>query len=312
MSLPLPDMLRIAVAAAVLIPASVQDWKERRADDRYWMAGGAAGIALLLWDLMGSQPSVLHLSLALAIMWIYMDVFWSGEEIFGDEGMNLKGWNSLRLILYIVSFSLFGLGFYLLWGDMLFFMLFSVLAMILFIYLLYMFDVIKGGADAKALIMLSILFPHYPAVSSVLPALPLVPPLTPGSFSGLLTWEQIFFPFSFVVFMTAALLSLLIPIAMLMFNISRGDISFPQALFGYRMPLDEVKNHHVWLMERVVDGRLRVFLFPKEDDSDQIAALEKRGVSEVWVNPKIPFLIPITAGLFVSLLLGNVLLLIVG
>jgi len=247
----------------------------------------------------------------MAIAWIYFDIFWKGDEIFGEEGLNLGGVNALRLSFYLLSAAIFIGGVYLFLGDMQFSVLISVLAMLLFIYLLYMFDVIKGGADAKALMMLSLLFPHYPAISSMAASLPLIPPLTTGSFSGVITWEQIFLPFSFIIFMTGAMVSLAVPIALFAINAAHGNVSIPQALFGYKMPLDEVEKHHVWLMERAVDGKIKVSLFPRDDNDEQIAALKGMGVEEVWVNPKIPFLIPITIGLIISIIAGNILMLIV-
>ena len=305
------DATRIIAALLILLPAAVQDWRERRAGDRYWIAGGIAGFLLLETELLAAAVPVFYHIFVLAIAWIYFDIFWNGDEIFGENGPNLKGANALRMSAYILSAAVFIGGIFLFRGEMIFSMLLSVLVMILFIYILYMFDVIKGGADAKALMFLSVLFPHYPAISSMIASLPLIPPMTGGSFSGVLTWEQIFLPFSFILFMTAALTSLFIPAAMFSLNLFRRDIKIPQAFFGYRMPLDEVEKHHVWLMERVVDGKIKVSLFPKDDDSEQVAMLKSMGKEEVWVNPKIPFILPIAAGVVIALIAGNVILLFV-
>lgn len=307
----LPDVLRIVVALSVLLPASIQDWRVRRADNRYWIAGGIVGFILLETELLAAVAPLFYHFFVMAIAWIYFDIFWNGEEIFGEEGINLKGATALRLFAYFLSVAIVIGGIYMFWGDMQFSVLLSVLAMILFIYLLYMFDVIKGGADAKALMMLSLLFPHYPAISSIAASLPLISPLTMGSFSAVITWEQIFLPFSFIIFMTAAIVSLFVPLAMFLFNLFRGDIKVPEAFFGYKMPLSEVEKHHVWLMERVVGGKIKVTLFPKEDDTEQIVILKEMGIKEVWVNPKIPLLIFVTLGLVISLIAGNIILLIV-
>jgi len=303
------DTFRIITALLIVIPAAVQDWKERKASDRYWIAGGIVAFILMEMEML-SSPLFYHL-FVLAIAWIYFDIFWNGEEIFGENGVNLKGANALRLSAYIMASVVFILGIYFFHRDMLFCSLISVLAMIFLFYLLYMFDIIKGGADAKALIFLSILFPHYPAVSLLSEKLPFISAMMSGSFSGVLTWEQIFLPFSFILFMTAALISLTVPLSLLIFNLLKGDIEFPQALFGYRMPLSEIKRHHVWLMERVVDGRIKISLFPEEDEDAQVPLLRDMGVKDVWVNPKIPFLIPVSVALILSLLLGDLFLAII-
>ncbi len=307
----IPDAARIVIALLILLPAALQDWRERRASDRYWIAGGVAGFLLMEAELLAAAVPVFYHIFVVAIAWIYFDVFWSGEEIFGENGANLKGVNALRLSAYLLSVAVFVVGVYLFRGEMMFSMLLSVLGMILFIYLLYMFDVIKGGADAKALMFLSVLFPHYPAISSMAAALPIVPPMTAGSFSGVLTWEQVFLPFSFLVFMMGAMASLFVPLYMFSLNLVRGDTKMPQALFGYRMPLEDVEGGHVWLMDWIEDGKIKLSLFPKDDDTEQIGMLREMGMEMVWVNPKIPFLIPITAGFILALIAGNLLLLIV-
>lgn len=300
------DSFRILTALLIVIPAAVQDWKERKASRIYWITGGIVAFILMEMELL-SSPLLYHL-FVLAIAWIYFDIFWNGEEIFGERGINLKGVNALRFSAYIMAFLVFLLGIYLYHTDMLFCTLISVLAMVLLFYLLYMFDIIKGGADAKALIFLSILFPHYPAISLLSHGLPLIPPMMLGSFSGILTWEQIFLPFSLLIAMAAPLVSLIVPLSLVIFNLLKGDIEFPQALFGYRIPLSEVKRHHVWLMERVVDGRIKISPFVREDEDIQIPLLRDMGVEEVWVNPKEPFLIFIAAGLVLTLLLGDIFL----
>ena len=64
-------------------------------------------------------------------------------------------------------------------------------------------------------------------------------------------------------------------------------------------------------MERVVDGRIKISLFPEEDEDAQVPLLRDMGVKDVWVNPKIPFLIPVSVALILSLLLGDLFLAII-
>jgi len=51
---------------------------------------------------------------------------------------------------------------------------------------------------------------------------------------------------------------------------------------------------------------------PKKFDVDEeLAEFEKQGITEIWVTPKIPFMIPLLIGFLVSFVLGDLLLQIV-
>jgi prepilin signal peptidase PulO-like enzyme (type II secretory pathway) len=48
---------------------------------------------------------------------------------------------------------------------------------------------------------------------------------------------------------------------------------------------------------------------PKNFDIDEeLAEFEKQGITEIWVTPKIPFMIPLLIGFLVSFFLGDLLL----
>jgi hypothetical protein len=65
-------------------------------------------------------------------------------------------------------------------------------------------------------------------------------------------------------------------------------------------------------MERVVDGAVRLVLFPRSDEEEGWDALREAGVERPWVTPKVPFLIPLTVAVPFSLLVGNPLLYLMG
>ncbi len=162
-------------------------------------------------------------------------------------------------------------------------------------------DVIKGGADAKALIALAILFPTYPFIGSF-PMIALPTDL----------WRYMF-PFALLIMFNAAILVIVVPAVMFFYNLAKRDLKFPAMLFGYRMGVEEAKHRFVWPMEYFEDGVKRMTLFPRDSEhSDaQLDGLTAAGVGEIWVTPKIPFLIPIAASLILSTIVGNLLLLII-
>jgi len=169
----------------------------------------------------------------------------------------------------------------------------------LFVVIMYMLDLIRGGADAKALLSLAILFPFHPDLGSF-------PILQSDNASA-----EILFPFSFVVLVTAAIVVAFFPLGFLAKNALAGEFRSPQGFLGYRLNADDFKGRHVWLMERMEQGTHRFYTRPRNDEDLEKEAklLLENGYKRVWVTPKIPFIIPMLVALVFSTLVGNILLL---
>src|SRR2546426_4703344 len=105
----------------------------------------------------------------------------------------------------------------------------------------YRLRVLHGGADAKGLMAVALLIPVYPD------ALPFRVLQADARVDALL---RVLFPFSLVIWVDAAILSLAVPVALLIYNAARGDLALPQALLGYRAPLNPFPAH-AWLMEKI-------------------------------------------------------------
>ena len=161
--------------------------------------------------------------------------------------------------------------------------------MIGLIYLLFQMGLIFGGADAKALMAIAILVPIQPAIAQF--------PL----------WKTLM-PFSFVIFFNSLILFLAIPIGLFIFNIFKKDIKFPHSFLGYRMDIKKARKKFVWPLEKIVDGKLKFIPMPKNFDvNDEYDELEKHGIKDIWVTPKVPFMIPLLAGYIVSFIIGDIL-----
>ena len=125
---------------------------------------------------------------------------------------------------------------------------------------------------------------------------------------------RVAFPFSLVVWVDAAIVSLAVPIGLFLYNAVRRDLAFPQAFLGYRTPLDP-RPRHAWLMERITDaGEHVLVLFPKRgtDPAAQVARLQARGIRRAWVTPQIPFMVPLFVGFVLAFVMGNLLVGILG
>jgi len=285
---------RIILALTVMILAAISDWRTRTASDVHWYIIGLGGSFLLGWQLWLDGASWIFFACLLLIVLVFIDILWDRPGIL-EEGIN-----PLPLVLYaltIVAYGYLSLEHY---GESLYWIMVTIPLLFIIFYVLYQLDVIKGGADAKALIALSLCFPIYPLIDG----LPLLALNQPAVLEIL--------PFPFLVLLNGAILTLLVPIGMLIINLLRRDLRFPHMLFGVRMDLKEAASKHVWPMERVVDGQVRSMLFPNSEEEDDWESLRSVGVERPWVTPKVPFLIPLTLGLPFSLLVGNILFYIIG
>jgi len=191
--------------------------------------------------------------------------------------------SSVGAILLIIQYLTIGIGF-----DKIFYLLFIPI-MIVLMYVFFQLRIIFGGADAKAMMALAILVPFGPSIFEF--------PLF-----------SFFMPFSWVILSNSVLLFLLIPVSLLLFNITRRNIKFPYCLLGYKLSIEKAKERFVWPLEKIVDGKRKFSYMPKEFDiEDDLKTFEKNDIREIWVTPKIPFMIPLLAGFLCSFILGDIL-----
>ena len=285
---------RIALALAIMVAASVSDWRSRTASDGHWYIMGAGGSLLFGVQLLDEGASWTFLVCLVLITLVFADLLRDRRGMF-EEGVNVA-----PLLLYALTFLAFGYLSLEHFGEGRYWTMISIPLLIVFFFVMYQLNVIKGGADAKALIALSLVFPIYPELAG----LPFMELNDPAALTML--------PFPVLVLFNGAILTLLVPVGMLLLNIARRDIRFPLMLFGTRMTIEDAKKKHVWPMERVADGKVRTVLFPRPDDEIDWDALQAAGVDRPWVTPKVPFLVPLTLAVPFSLLMGNPLLYLMG
>jgi archaeal preflagellin peptidase FlaK len=166
-----------------------------------------------------------------------------------------------------------------------------------------------GGADAKALIAIAIVFPLYPAIT--LAGIDF--PLAGGIMSPV---------FGLAVLGNAVALNLVVPVCMFFYNLVTtppGEVlSNPVGAFtGYRARIAELKGKHLRLMhdyDETDDRVKRHWVFKgTEIDDYSLGELSKwrdagKIGDKVWVTPKLPFLIPITLGFLAGVFYGDILM----
>lgn len=286
------DAFRLGIAIAILSYASVQDFKARKVENSAWIVLAAAALILLPIQLVADGESLVYVLIVVPILAILADVYWDGKEGSTMAKYGPAAKYSIGIIAVVV------LGYA--WGSSPYFQhLLAIPVMMLFVVAMYIFDVIRGGADAKALLSLAILFPVYPALGGF--------PLLHGDTAT----AQLFFPFSFVILINAAIMTALMPIVFLARNIASGEMKFPQSLLGYKVEYSQLKGRHVWLMERMEGGEHRIYARPKRDEDleKEVELLVRSGRTRLWITPKIPFIVPMLASLVFSALIGNLIFL---
>ncbi len=154
-----------------------------------------------------------------------------------------------------------------------------------------------GGADAKALIALSVLVPRWPVLGPFpLGGVPSVPPLD---------------VFAFAAFSNALIAGLAAPVALLARNLRRGNRG-RYAWLGYPAEVARLDPVRMKLLGDPT-GALGPRFGGRELTPDLLDHLWSRlgADAKVWVTPKLPFMVPLAAGFGTALVLGNLLLMVV-
>jgi len=295
------DIARIVLAISFFAYASASDWRTRRVKNIVWIILGTFALVLFWIDLETHGGTPILESQLLPIAFIFFDIFWERKK-----GIRSKT-GIIAAAMYVAAFIWMGYVTYYLLSNIGVWSQYSIAPIVAFVTILifelfYMFDVIKGGADAKALICLAILFPWYPELAANIPL------IAPSA-----DMVKMFFPFAFSALFMGALISCAVPLYILGKNVRAKRKIGAKSLLGFQIPVGEVEKHFVWLIEWVEDGKLR-FSYRKQRNSEtlkgDLAALKAMGLKEVWVTYKIPFIIPLTAGLLMVLFVGNLLFLV--
>jgi preflagellin peptidase FlaK len=258
-----PMIIAFMILAAVLISASIHDIRTREVPDIHWIMLCAAGIVTMMITLPGGHITVERMMICAGSVMIAADILHDRE------------WPPhLDAFFYLALAVMFIMPLMTAADDPM--VMYSMAISVCYILFLTLFftGTIKGGADVKCLISMSLMFPVYPALLnfSMVATSPLV--------SAVIS-------FPVAVLFHAAVLSLLLTIPMAVRNIIRGDTGSPRMFTGYRMSAEDAAGAHVWPIDAA-------------PDSD----------GKVWVTPKIPFIVPITVAVFFVTFVGNVMFLV--
>ncbi|HWR26292.1 MAG TPA: A24 family peptidase C-terminal domain-containing protein [candidate division Zixibacteria bacterium] len=172
--------------------------------------------------------------------------------------------------------------------------------MFVIVYILFQLGIF-GGADAKSLIVLSMIFPASPTFKAFEYSFPL--------------HETSMDSFAFSILGNAIILIFIFLIGLAAYNIMKQGIRIdnPWYIFiGYKTKISQLVNKHVGLLQgsNIVDRDIELHYRRGELDDriiHELKNLSEKGLirDEVWVTPKLPFMIPMTMGFFVAVFYGD-------
>ncbi len=272
----------IVITILVMVSASYFDWRTRTVPDVHWWVLGLSGIALTavsLADGMRIEWAMMLAGAFLIILFILLDVDTAPiVDIIAILAMAV-------LFIYpaVTSFD-----------DPTVKRLMVIPVCFVIFYILFSVGILRGGADAKCLMVMGMMFQTYPEILGMpLIALP--------SFD-----IQVIFSFPIAVLFHAALFSF----AWLFWTVirkiyRRTDPVQMYTLSWYRMSIDEARRSHVWPKQDAVGGMIvNVRGIPDDGALDR---LEAAGAKDVWVTPIIPFMVPILAAVLFIITVGSLL-----
>ncbi|MFN3384613.1 MAG: A24 family peptidase C-terminal domain-containing protein [Archaeoglobaceae archaeon] len=204
--------------------------------------------------------------------------------------------NKVWKIMLVVVSPILGYEIYLLFFKNPISLIFATLGaafMIAFAYFIYAINA-YGGADAKALMCLAIVFPFYPQIYDF-------PILNQG-----------FGIFAFSVLANSVIFAPFMIFSLLLRNIWREGLQglLKNPIFyiaGYKIPVSKIRFHN--LFEFVDEkGELKRLRRAVECDEEKLRRLRDHGIEEVWVTPALPFIVFITLGFFFAVVAGDIII----
>ena len=272
----------VSVTIAVMLSASYFDWRYREVPDIHWWILGLSGIAVTaasVRDAMGTEIVMMLIGSLMILIYILLDVEMS---------------RVVTAVFCLIMAAMFIYPAATLFGDPVVERLLVIPVCFVLFYILFSFGILRGGADAKCLMVMAMILQTYPSISS-LPLIPL------PSFTA-----QVIISFPIAVLFHAALFSFAWLFWTVIRKIYRRDDPVEMyTLSWYKMSIEEARRSHVWPKQDAVNGMVvNVNGTAPEGALDRLEAI---GAKDVWVTPIIPFMIPILAAVVFIATVGSLL-----
>ncbi|MBR79731.1 MAG: hypothetical protein CMA88_02980 [Euryarchaeota archaeon] len=312
---PLLSTIRISTLVLCMAIAARSDFETLSVRDSHWIKWVIPAAILLLVEVNSNNSGIANICMAFALVAVFSICF-----VRPPDPRKLEGWGTMEVILstiYVLGFSglILGISDYsdtnfvdLVLGDespevtLWWSMIGALLTMAVFLSA-WRFRIIQGGADVKALILVTLMFPSWS--------------LLPDQMYHLGD-EAIFrLPPSMALFMWAGAAFLLAPPVIFIQNATNGNIEstsdLKMAWHATRKRISDLDEEPSWILTEVVEKEGKPIVVNRilpsgktsSDDAAELGKLEDIGLDSVWVARKHPFLVYLFLAIAPLVLLGD-------
>jgi len=320
---PLLSTLRISILTIFMASAARSDFETLSVRDRHWTRWSVPVVLILLVEMTSENMGIANFCMVFSLLAVFSFCF--SEP---PNPRDFRDWNQNQALLFVV-YALGLVGFVygaivysdtnfidLVLGDeskktTLWWSMNTAFLTSAIFYGSWRIGLIQGGADVKALILVTLVFPSWSFV--------------PDQMYPLVEDPLFRMPPSMVLFIWAAAAFLVAPPIIFIQNAARGNITsisdLKMAWHATKRRISDVKeapdseSYQSWILTEAIEknGQMTVVdrilpsgrLSNTQDEETQFELLESLGLDSVWITTKHPFLVYLFLAILPMLLLGD-------
>ena len=320
---PLLSTLRISILTIFMASAARSDFETLSVRDRHWTRWSVPVVLILLVEMTSENMGIANFCMVFSLLAVFSFCF--SEP---PNPRDFRDWNQNQALLFVV-YALGLVGFVygaivysdtnfidLVLGDeskeiTLWWSMNAAFLTSAIFYGSWRIGLIQGGADVKALILVTLVFPSWSFV--------------PDQMYPLVEDPLFRMPPSMVLFIWAAAAFLVAPPIIFIQNAARGNITsisdLKMAWHATKRRISDVKeapdseSYQSWILTEAIEknGQMTVVdrilpsgrLSNTQDEETQFELLESLGLDSVWITTKHPFLVYLFLAILPMLLLGD-------
>tara|TARA_Y100001980_G_C14509404_1_gene284904 strand:- start:242 stop:1234 length:993 start_codon:yes stop_codon:yes gene_type:complete len=320
---PLLSTLRISILTIFMAVAARSDFETLSVRDRHWIRWSAPVVLILLLEMASENMGIANFCMVFSLVAVF-------SLCFSDppNPRDFRDWNK-KQVLVSIAYALglvgilYGAKVYsdtnfidLVLGDeskrtSLWWSMNGALLTSVIFYGSWRIGLIQGGADVKALIIVTLVFPSWSFV--------------PDQMYPLVEDPLFRMPPSMVLFIWAASAFLVAPPIIFIQNAAKGNISSPSdvkmAWHATKRRISELKeapdfeSYQSWILTEAIEKNGEITAVDRilpskrisndQDESEQFDLLEELGLENVWITTKHPFLVYLFLAILPMLLFGD-------
>ena len=320
---PLLSTLRISILTIFMAAAARSDFETLSVRDRHWIRWSVPVVLILLVEMTSENMGIANFCMVFSLLAVFSFCF--SEP---PDPRDFRDWNQSQALIFAV-YALGLVGFVygtiaysdtnfidLVLGDesketTLWWSMNAAFLTSAIFYGSWRIGLIQGGADVKALILVTLVFPSWSFV--------------PDQMYPLVEDPLFRMPPSMVLFIWAAAAFLVAPPIIFIQNAARGNITsisdLKMAWHATKRRISDLKeapdseSYQSWILTEAIEknGQMTVVdrilpsrrLSNTQDEETQFELLESLGLDSVWITTKHPFLVYLFLAILPMLLLGD-------